>query len=126
VASAAYEKRIRNYLAKHPGATRADARGHRATPERPERASRNPEKYSDYIGRRAALEREVQALKTEIFSRSDKWRADRSQRHVKENPVTHKVPSMAAMQRFVDEGSDLFDAEDFDWNDDEWDFLRYH
>jgi hypothetical protein len=29
----AYERRIQNYLASHPGATRAEARGHGQTPE---------------------------------------------------------------------------------------------
>lgn len=51
MASAAYERRIASYLRRHPGATRQDARGHRAatrpagTTEHGERARKTRRKY---------------------------------------------------------------------------------
>jgi hypothetical protein len=126
MASAAYERRIANYIAKHPGATRSDARGHRATPEKPHLARGNPEKYGDYIERRRILEAQVNALKGGLFSEGDKWRADRSARNVATNPDTHKPPRMSYMQRFINSGEDLFGEDDFDWGDPDWGFLKYH
>jgi hypothetical protein len=114
-----------SYAAATPAERRA-AFGHKNTPEHPERASRNPEKYSDYLSRRDALERRVIDLKGQIFSASDKWRADRSARAARGDNPKYTIPSMANLQRFADMGADLFDEEDFDWNDDQWGFLRYH
>jgi hypothetical protein len=105
------------------GASLAGARGHGATPERPERAERDQERYQDYLQRREALEREVRAQKTRDFGSSDKWRADRSKRNVQNMPG-----SMRNMQRYLDAGGieGLMSYDDFDWSDREWAFLYYH
>ena len=106
------------------GTSLAGARGHGQTPERPEQASRNQERYQDYQSRREALQREVRAQKQRDFGASDKWRADRSKRHV-ESP--QKPGSMRNMRRYLDEGlAGLQSDPDFDWGSDEWQFLGYH
>lgn len=105
------------------GASLAGARGHGSTPERPERAEREQDKYGDYLQRREALEREVRAQKTRDFGSSDKWRADRSKRN-----VANKPGSMLNMQRYINAGGieGLQSEYDFDWSDREWAFLYYH
>lgn len=128
--SAGYRGRL-----ERAGMTRAEyergdslksARGHSQTPERPSRALNRPEAYPDYIARRFALERRVIARKAEIFGTGPKFNAQRSRENLRSGPKTEQPASMAAMERFAELGEDLFDEPDFDWQDNEWDFLYYH
>lgn len=107
------------------GAALSGARGHARTPERPERAYTSQARYKDYLDRRAVLEREVIALKKELFASSPKWNNRRSAKAVHEGPTTGKAPSMAKMQRFIDTPYDELYDQIVD-DRDEWDFLFYH
>lgn len=107
------------------GASLSGARGHKATPERPERAEKNPEKYKDYLANRGRLERAVMAKKEGIFGDHHKFRLNRANKNVKKNPVTgHRVP-LADLRMAAD-------ADELQWqqwlHDDRerWAFLFYH
>ena len=54
---AEYQRRLSRGLER--GTTRSEARGHGRTPERPERALRNPQRYRPYIEGRLSRERMV-------------------------------------------------------------------
>jgi hypothetical protein len=110
------------------GASLKAARGHAATPERPSRAyqPQNREKYSGYLERRATLERKVAVKKQEIWGATENFNARRSQQNIHEMPTSGDPAKMANMARFIELGEDLFDEPDFDWDDDQWEFLYYH
>lgn len=129
----AYTERIEQYLRKHPGASRTEARGHGGTPERPGRAENNQEKYRDYLDRRSGLERQIIAKKAQEFGPSDKFRNDRSARNVQEHPVTHRPHSLSNLKKALDflnmlgsvggQWSDIYDMDDReDWES----ILWYH
>jgi hypothetical protein len=125
----AYTDRIERYLRNHPGADRTEARGHSKTPEHPDRAEKNREKYSDYLERRTGIERQLIAKKDELFRASDKYRNDRSARNVRENPETHKPYSMVALQKalnFLNSGQPYSDVFDLDDREDWESILWYH
>lgn len=120
-----YERRIQNYLSSHPGATRAEARGHGATPERPERAVNNPGKYRDYISHREDLKRQVQAKIVRLGSGSNKWRRDRSARN-----IANYKGSNRNMELFLND--ELVNRADFSWTNEngepneQYSFMWYH
>lgn len=67
------------------GATLSGARGHAATPERPEQAARDNERYRDYLGRRDNAVRLVQRAKESMFSGSERWSASKSLKYINKN-----------------------------------------
>jgi|SRR5450755_3603484 hypothetical protein len=118
-----YEQRIQRYLDSHPGATRSDARGHKNTPERPERADNNPNRYKDYTARRQALKTAVKEKVARLSNSSDKWRADRSARNI----ASYRGP-MAEMQKFLDDklGNIQWINQDTGEPDERYSYLWYH
>jgi hypothetical protein len=107
------------------GASLAAARGHKATPEHPERASRSPDKYRDYVARRAAMERAVDSKKKQLFGSSAKWNSEKSLRNIRKGQKTGRPAKMSVMKTFLNtDPDDLFDL--IDWQDDDWEFLYYH
>jgi len=116
-----YSARVERYLAKHPGATIAEARGHGKTPEHPGRG-REEERYREYYEKRKGLEAQAQNQKRADFSHSDKWREDRSEKAMKKWPAR-----LSDLERYVEVGiAGLMEDPDFDWVDERWAWLRYH
>jgi hypothetical protein len=124
-----HERRIQNYLAAHPGATRSEARGHGATPEHPRAAEKQPEKYGDYLERRRGLEQRLINLKFQQFGSSTKFRSDRSARNARENTKgqPHSLKSLEKAIAYLD-GS--YEPDENIWGDDfdeDWhETLWYH
>lgn len=118
---ATHSQRIERYLASHPGATIAEARGHGKTPERPG-AGRGKEEFREYYEKREGLESEVLNKKREEFSGSTKWREDRSARNLR------KFPGRLSDYRiYIDGGiAAIQSMEDFEWADERFAWLRYH
>jgi hypothetical protein len=102
------------------------ARGHGKTPERPERAEKNPEKYRNYLADRGRLEKAVQAKKLGYFGEVHKFKADRSKKNVEKNPVTGKRVPLADLRR----AATASETQWLQWltGDDKerWAFLFYH
>jgi hypothetical protein len=106
------------------GGSLTAGRGHKNTPEHPERAElpRNQSKYEKYIEKRRQLENKVEAKKEAIFN-SSRFNSRRSSQNVKRNPAHHNKPAkMSYLKAFLE---DDFDTSDIDWADDEWGFLYY-
>lgn len=107
------------------GASLESVRGHAKTPERPERAEKNPQKYKDYLAQRGALERTIKARKLGFFGDNHKFRAARSDKNVKKNPVTGKQVPLADLRLAVA-------ADETQWlqwmreDSERWAFLFYH
>lgn len=101
-------------------------RGHANTPEHPSdiTKAKNRERYKDYVNRRNGLIRKVIEKKEAEYGNRHKFRPDASQRAVRINPATGKMPKMAYMQRYLADDFD-FDNE-VDFGDDEWAFIFYH
>jgi hypothetical protein len=81
------------------------------------------------VNQRERVEAEVIARKVSMWGDTVHWRGDRSVRRVKgtqPGKTKGKLPSVEKMQQFLNEGESIFDSPDFDWSDDDWDFLRYH
>jgi len=116
-----YESRSPELMAK-----RQAARGHKNTPEHPERAARNPDKFGIYIQTRNELEQSVLARKARLFKDRVRYNAGRSKLNVAKYRPT--VPQMrrflAANERDIDDfiESILVDGR----LPDEWSFLGYH
>lgn len=107
------------------GASLSGARGHKATPERPERADRNPERYKEYLATRKRLEKAVQVKKQGEFGDSHKFRINRSNTNVAKNPVTGMEVPMADLRKAANADS----SEWLEWLQDDrerWGFLFYH
>jgi hypothetical protein len=113
-----HERRIERYLEAHPGATKAEARGHGRTPERPGRGRDRPE-FETYYRKYNQLKVQAAAEKKRIWGSSDKWRSDRSFK-----AMAKEDPPMWQMERFLELGEDITSLEDFDWRD--WEWLYYH
>ena len=64
------------------GATLSRARGHATTPERPQEAAKDEERYREYLGRRADAVRLIQRAKESMFGTSDKWDASKSLKYI--------------------------------------------
>lgn len=107
------------------GGSLSRVRGHAKTPERPERAEQNPEKYKDYLATRKSLERAVQAKKQGIFGESHKFRRPRSDKNVTKNPVTGKQVPLADL-RMAANASELQWLQWLHDDRERWAFLFYH
>ena len=107
------------------GVSLESARGHKHTPERPERAEKNPGKYKDYLADRKRLEASVQAKKQGIFGDVHKFRANRSKNNVAKNPMTGKQVPLADLRLAASADHEQW----LEWLDDDkerWGFLFYH
>lgn len=129
--SATYRRRLERggitKAAYERGESLAKARGHGQTPERPERAERQPDKYTKYIERRRTLERQVAEKKAELFRGSKKYDRRRSEKAIHSGPVSGAPAPLAKMERFLaSDFSDLDWETIFDEDSDGWDFLYYH
>lgn len=70
-----YSERIARYMEAHPGATKAEARGHGETPERPGGGKQN-ERFTGYYERRERLESHTNELKRQAFGNEPKYNAE--------------------------------------------------
>jgi hypothetical protein len=105
-------------------ATRQAARGHGKTPEHPDRAAKQPEKFTEYINRKASLHEAFKAKKIAMFGDQIKYKPSRSEKNANINPRTKKPPNPVYMRRFL--AMTLDDVLLIDWSDDEWAILFYH
>jgi hypothetical protein len=130
--SEAYRKRLeRNGITRdnYQSASKAKARGHEHTPERPSQTfakdpSKVPARYRAYAQRQQSLTQRVAAHKRRLFRTSLKYNPARSNRNVRLNPATKRPPSRQAMEHFLTLGPD--DVLNIDWSDDENAYLFYH
>lgn len=84
------------------GASLEKARGHGATPEHPERAESNKEKYKDYLGNRDRLITKIQQIKRELFGDRSKWNARNSRRNIAVEASTGKIRSISDLVKILD------------------------
>jgi hypothetical protein len=126
-----YRKRLerhgitkQNYRDPSASAKRQTARSHAKTPEHPERAKRNPERYKEYLSLRADETRQVIARKDRLFGDRVKFNSKHSEKYVMINPKTEKPPDINYMRRFLRMTDE--EIESIDWRDDEWSFIYYH
>lgn len=98
------------------------ARGHEKTPERPERAERNPTEFQDYIFKRDKLVSDIVRRKYELFGTKGKYNAARSRRAVS-NTIDNKPRSIASLNRVLralgdrDNWNDVVTSEDLHTED---------
>lgn len=77
------------------------ARGHEATPERPERAESNPQKYKDYLATRTQLINDIQRVKRELFESSGKFNNANSKRQIRVDSETGHVRTKQQLQEIL-------------------------
>lgn len=109
------------------GISLAGARGHAATPERPERAETKPEQYQEYIFKRDQLVDQIMEIKRAAFGQSGKWNEKRAKKAVTHHPKG-KVRSQASLNRVwkaIRNTDDLYTTM-VDLEDDDKDALYYH
>lgn len=131
---AEYSRAYRQRLEKHGinesnyrTASKAKARGHEHTPERPSQVygkKRINPRYVEYANRHVGMVRQVIRKKDRLFGSTLKWNVQRANRNVHENPATHTPPTIAEMRAFLDMSPQ--DIIDIDWANDDWAFLFYH
>lgn len=108
------------------GKSLSAARGHAKTPEHPERATRNPAKFPEYLSKRSDEMRQLIARKERVFGDRIKYRARSSERHARTNPQpsTGGKVNQSYVRRFLRMTEDQILL--IDWSNDEWGFLFYH
>lgn len=74
------------------------ARGHEKTPEHPERAESNPQKYGDYLNRANGIVNDIQRLKREIFEAHGRFNNSNSRSAIRKK-LNGTVRSIADLQR---------------------------
>lgn len=84
------------------GASLEKARGHRATPEHPERAENNKEKYKEYLASRDKIITQINGIKREIFGGGDKWSNTGSRRNIRVDPATGSVRTIQELRAILD------------------------
>jgi len=136
--SQSYQTRLlRNGItqqAYESGASVTAARGHKETPEHPEDAIRNPDKYKNYRKRLKALQQEVNRRKEEIWGNRHKWNDRRAKENVlRGTPPDFKKPGIKALKKAMeasDEQWEVYVAQTGHGEDsgiqDDWSFLYYH
>jgi hypothetical protein len=115
----------KNWAGKDGAALRTAARGHGKTPEHPERAARNPQKYAGYMQTRNDLMRRAIVKKDRLFGDTLKFNQQRSNANVLMNPRTDRPADSRFLSRFLK----MSDAEimRINWTGEpEWGFLFYH
>lgn len=83
------------------GASLEKARGHKETPEHPERAEANPQKYQKYLNERKNLVAKIQRAKRDMFSGSPKWNPKGSGRNIRVDAATGKVRSIQDLRAIL-------------------------
>src|SRR5690349_17310855 len=101
------------------------ARGHARTPEHPQEAEKNPEKFKDYFGERRKLVLQVARRKAQLFGESHKFNRKRSQDIVNMGWQGNNVPSNAKL-RWAIEASEYELLDEIESGDEEYSFLWYH
>lgn len=103
------------------GASLTAARGHKETPERPERAISNPERYKEYLSRRRRLETRVISKKEKMFGNAKKYSRKRSAANVRNAP-------MHLLKKFIEDPEPFEDMDLYAWEEDgdEENILWYH
>lgn len=110
------------------GASLSAARGHRATPEHPRQAERNPAEFRDYIFKRDRLVGDILRAKFALFGSRDKYNAVRSRRNISVDNKG-KPRSIASLNRIKDalQAADSWDdIVDSELSEDEISALYYH
>lgn len=139
--SPAYRKRLERGGVGPGTKDRSAARGHAKTPERPERAIKNPGKYREYLEESKSLVDRVIAHKELIWGDVHKFKGKggyRTRGSIESviNPKTKPKPgypkgksiklNRAKARKFLKmTQSDLDGLENW-WDDDDWCFLFYH
>jgi len=77
------------------------ARGHEKTPEHPERAESNPEKYRDYLEKANGIVNDIQRLKRDIFQAGGGFNNSRSRAAIRKT-VDGRVRTIADLRRIRD------------------------
>lgn len=83
------------------GGSLEKARGHERTPEHPERAESQPDKYRDYLNRANALVNDIQRLKRDIFQAGGGFNNSRSRASIRKD-VNGRVRPLSALRRIRD------------------------
>lgn len=83
------------------GASLDKVRGHGATPEHPERAESNPERYKDYLGTRNQLINDIQRAKRELFDASGKFNNAHSKKYIKVDSASGHVRTKQQLQEIL-------------------------
>lgn len=103
------------------GTSLSTARGHKNTPERPERASTDIGRYGNYLADRNRLIRDIVDVKRLLWGDRPKW-SEKGAKNVLKN---HSMASLRRMQRRLENiWNDIDD--DFDYPEEDDDALRYH
>jgi hypothetical protein len=93
--SEGYRKRLKNAGVTRrqyeSGVSLSKARGHEKTPERPERANRNPGKYQAYEAKKNRIIKEIQDFKRAKWGHRPRYNEDRSKMAVKKDPGNGKL-----------------------------------
>jgi hypothetical protein len=84
------------------GASLESARGHKSTPEHPERAESNAQRYSDYLRNRNRVITEIQQIKEQLFSGRPKWNRASSLRYIKVDADTGKTRTLDQLRGIRD------------------------
>lgn len=108
-----YSERIERYMAAHPGATKAEARGHGSTPEAPGRG-RSQERFESYYERRDRAEAHTNQLKQDLYGNSPSFNAEGSQASTERIPIADLELAMEynSLPDFLDDWGDEV-SEDF-------------
>ena len=108
------------------GISLAGARGHKATPERPERAEKHPERYEAYVFKRDELVSQIFDLKENLYGGSSKWNAERALRSINKT-AKGRVRSIASLNRVLDVLERTHSLEAFaELEENDRDALYYH
>ena len=125
----AYRRRVER--AEAAGKSRTQARGHGATPERPERANleKNREKYREYTDKKKNLIAEIQDLKKHWFSDTPKWNEEASLKALQKDPDTGKQRGTRELERdlaYISKWTYVPEFEEWDDEVDNSNALFYH
>ena len=107
-------------MAAHPGATKAEARGHGHTPEKPG-GGKNQERFADYYERRNAAETHTLRLKQDAFGNLPSWNAEGAAASNLKIPIAQL--EMAMPFDSLDAFQDWAEENDIDLDED---FAYYH
>lgn len=119
------------------GASLKAARGHAETPEHPEEAAKNPQKYKKYVRRLASLQKEVWERKQRLWDTRFKWNDQRAKENVFRREASSdgisQVPRRAELLKFLAASDDEWEANVMAASfaarqglSDDWNALFYH
>jgi len=105
------------------------ARGHKYTPEHPEEAIKNPQKYKRYRASAKSLQQQVTERKERVFGGVHKWHEGRSREYVYSGGDGIRPPGVDIMRQFLKMTDAEIEAKASEAGyglDDDWRFLFYH